>query len=254
MEKINIPHPEEQPLKLTIDVGACRLTLKKGSSEAFVSGTYNDPTGERPCLQETAGGSVRIWQKSIFAFKGYSGGSNIPEFLLEISDKVPFELEFKSSASEAFVDLGGLPVTKTVFRYNAGKATLVFSKPNPVAMDVLDFSGNAGDLTIDSIANSNASRVAVEGSAAGFRLNFAGELKSDMKVSVSSSVSGIKIEIPRRANALIRQSSMLGGASYNGDFRDTRNGLETASYDPNLPSIEIDSKITLGGIEVRMVS
>jgi len=254
VENINIPYPDGQTLRLVIDVGACRLTLKKGSSDSFIAGTYNDPTGERPYLQEAFDGTVRIWQKSIFAFKGYSGGSNIPEFLLEVSDRTPFEIEFKSSASEVFVDLGGLPVTKTVFRYNAGKATLVFSKPNSVAMDVLDFSGNAGDLTIDSIANSNASKVAVEGSAAGFKLNFAGELKSDMKVSVSSSVSGIKMEIPRRANALIRQSSMLGGASYNGDFRETKNGLETASYDPGQPSIVIDSKITLGGIEVKMVS
>jgi hypothetical protein len=250
-ETISVAHPEARPLRLMLELGACRLTLSKGNPTGFVSGYYNDPSNERPCMIDTKDGLVRFWQKQIFAISGRTSG--YPEFVLEVSDAVPFEFELKSGASEVFIDLGGLPVEKTSIRFNAGKMTLDFSKPNPVEMKYLDFSANAGDLMLTGLGRSNAREVMVDGSAASFRLNFSGDLVSDMKVSVSNSISGTILEIPRRANMMLRSNTVLGGTSMNGDFRQTSNGWETTEFDANQPNISIQSKITMGGLEVRTI-
>lgn len=250
---VSIPHPQERPIKLLLELGACKLTLAKGTSSDFVSGYYNDPTDERPFVVDVSGGTVRIWQKQLFVVSGRH--YNHPEFVLEISDAQPFELELKSGASEVFADLGGLPVEKTTVRFNAGKITLDFSKPNPVDMKYIDFSANAGDITLTNLGNSNADKVSVEGSAAGFRLNFAGSLRKDLIADVSSSVSGVKIELPRGCNAKIKANAMLGGISgVDGSWmRSTGDGWTSAEGRADLPGMSINARVTLGGLEFKTV-
>jgi hypothetical protein len=250
---ISIPHPQASPVKLLIELGACKLTLSKGLSADFISGYYNDPTDERPFVAETNGSTVRIWQKQLFAISGRH--YNHPEFVLEISDSVPFELELKSGASEVFVDLGGLPVEKATVRFNAGKMTLDFSKPNPTEMKFIDFSANAGDMILTNLANSNADKVSVEGSAAGFKLNFAGNLTKDMSADISSSVSGVRIELPKGINARVKANAMLGGVSGidSSWLKNTGEVWTSGEGRADLPMLAIDAKVTLGGLEFRTV-
>lgn len=250
---VSIPHPQERPIKLLLELGACKLTLAKGTSSDFVSGYYNDPTDERPFVVDVSGGTVRIWQKQLFVVSGRH--YNHPEFVLEISDAQPFELELKSGASEVFADLGGLPVEKTTVRFNAGKMTMDFSKPNPVDMKFIDFSANAGDITLTNLANSNAEKVSVEGSAAGFRLNFAGNLRKDLMADVSSTVSGVRLELPKGANAKVKASAMLGGVSGidSSWLKNTGDGWVSGEGRADLPSLTIDAKVTLGGLEFKTV-
>ena len=251
-DTINIPHPTDRPLRLVLEVGACKLTLAKGSGTNFVSGYYNDPSDERPCNIDVSGGTVRFWQKHLLAISGRH--MNHPEFVLEVSDTVPFEFELKSGASEVFVDLGGLPVEKAMIRFNAGKATIDFSKPNPVEMKYIDFSGNAGELNLSGIANSNAEKVHIEGSAAGFNLNFSGTLKRNMTAQINSSVSGINVEFPRDLGVKVRANAVLGGI--NGPkthFTHTSDGWVSAPFNPDQPNLTFDASVTLGGIDIRLI-
>lgn len=250
---ISIQHPQDRPVRLLIELGACKLTLAKGTSADFITGYYNDPTDERPFVSDTNGGTVKIWQKQLFAISGRH--YNHPEFVLEISDAVPFELELKSGASEVFADLGGLPVEKMMVRFNAGKMTLDFSKPNPVQIKFIDLSANAGEIILSNLANSNAQKVSVEGSAAGFKLNFAGTLKTDMSADISSSVSGVRIELPKGANAKVKANAMLGGVSGidTSWLKNTGDVWTSGEGRADLPSISIDARVTLGGLEFRTV-
>ena len=59
---ITIPFPDVGERHLRITVGACRLTITRGGGPAWVTGTYDDPTGSMPCRITQDGGAVRITQ------------------------------------------------------------------------------------------------------------------------------------------------------------------------------------------------
>src|SRR5205823_5562018 len=193
---ITIPFPDVGERHLRITVGACRLTITRGGGPAWVTGTYDDPTGSMPCRITQDGGAVRITQDpQLTQVLGLSRG--VPTFELALGTAQPYMLTIETGASETAFELGGLPLTRLIVKLGAGKNVMRFSEPNPQAMGVFDLDAGAGSMELYSLANANFAELMLDGGAAAFTCDFGGALQRDAYARISTGLSTVDLSVPR---------------------------------------------------------
>src|ERR671938_417031 len=97
----------------------------------------------------------------------------VPRYELEFGKEWPFALTIETGASEFDLDLGGVRLKALTVRQRAGRFNL-------------NFSG-----------------MRLSGEAAGYELDFGGELKWNAEVRIETSFSGVDITVPRSIAARI---------------------------------------------------
>jgi hypothetical protein len=162
---INIAYPATADLHLRIGVGACRFRIVPGAYDAWVRGTYHDPTGALPLKITQDGGTAQITQEPASGVVGGLLHGGTPTLELGLGTNRPYTLTIEGGASENSYDLGGLPLTRLTLKQGGGKFTVDFSTPNPVAMGMLDLDGGAGAFEMRNLANANAAEMTVDGGA-----------------------------------------------------------------------------------------
>jgi len=248
---INVAYPEAGDLHLRISVGACRLRIKPGEGEAWVTGTYRDLSGALPPKIVQAGGTVRItqgynWPEMWGAFSGP------PTFDLVLGKARPYALTLEAGGSETDLDLGGLPITRLVVRQGAGKYRIDFSAPNPQAMSLLDLDSGAGDVEITGLGNANAAETSVDGGAAAYRFDFGGTLQRDGHVRISAGLSMVEIRVPATTAAKITPTSVLGSLDVGDGFTKKEGAFWTeAALAGKAPVLTIHISVALGALRLQ---
>lgn len=237
---------------LKISVGACYLDVTPGEEIAWVSGTYEDPTGglESKVVQE--GDTVRVTQKSSLArFKTAFSGA--PRMALRLGDKNPYRLTLEGGASNNSFELGGLPVTGLTVRQGAGKSSFDFSKPNPQEMGLIDIDTGAVSLSMRNLANANFAEMRMNGGASSYEFDFGGELKRDASVRIDVGMAAVKITVPATTAAKITPSSVIGGLDVGDGFTKQEGAFWTkAAMDGVTPVLNIAASVTLGSLGFQL--
>src|SRR5918997_3375363 len=119
---INVAYPAAEDLHLRIALGACRFKAGPGEGDAWVAGTYHDPTGRRPprILEEGASVTITEEEPSFERIPAVFGG--VPRYELELGRQRPFALSIETGASEFDLDLGGIPLSRLTVRQGAGNS------------------------------------------------------------------------------------------------------------------------------------
>jgi len=220
-DTISVPNPADPQAiaDVSINFGAGNLTLKPGAQDALVEGTaeYNVPDFKP---------TVTIDGDNILIDQGNLEMGGIPNFNNDIINdwnlslgNSPMSLFIKAGAYLGDYELGGLSIESLSIGDGAAKATLKFSAPNPVQMSTLEYTTGASDVSIEGIANANTTDMTFRGGAGNYRLDFSGELRSNMNVNIESGVSSVTVIIPRGTNAEVITDSGLMTVSTNGDWQ-----------------------------------
>jgi hypothetical protein len=251
--KMNIAYPDAEDLHLHVDLGACRFRARPSGSDAWVTGTYHDPTDRRPQRILEQGASVTITEEepSFERIPAILGG--VPRYELELGKRLPFALTVKTGASEFDLDLGGVPVNRLVVRQRAGRFELDFSAPNPEPMALLEVSGGAAGIELENLANANFSEMRLSGGAASYNLDFGGELSRDAEARIEAGLSGVEIEIPAGTAAKVVAESTLGSVNPGDGFTKREGAFWTeAGMAGNGPLLTIHAGVRLGALQLRV--
>jgi len=246
MADVHIPYPDAEELNLKIKVGGCRLVLRPGGDDAWIKGTYEDPTGQIPIKIVEEGGEVTITQESEIrdVFRLFGG---VRTYDLKIGRKRSFRLSLETGASEVDLDLGGLPLRKLYFRHGAGKNRIDFSAPLSAELEEFDIASGAGMMEIKNIGNARLGEMEVEGGAALYRLDFGGELTRDAKVRVNTGVSTVEISVPSTTPARFEIEPLLGSMDIGDGFMKEKGGFLTrAAVNGKTPSFNVRVTVTMG--------
>jgi hypothetical protein len=250
---INIPYPDTSDLYLKIGVGACRLQVAPGEGGAWVTGTYEDPTGlvAARILQE--GGTARITQTTNWAdLRGWSGG--VPTFNLTLGTARPFALTVESGASDNTLELGGLPIRQLVIHYGAGKMEVSFSTPNPQVMEQLTVNSGAGSLVMKGLGNANWRQMNAEGGAAAYVFDFGGALRQSASARISTGLCSVEIRVPTSSAAKITTESVVGNLDIGDGFMKKEGAFWTqAALTGDAPLLSIRASVTLGSLLLRTI-
>lgn len=248
---IDIPFPDEGALDLRVSLGACRVRIGPGDGDAWVSGSYEDPTDAAPLRLVQEAGRVEIGQRRTV------GGAvrllrSVPACELALGSGRSYRLTVETGASEAEIDLGGMPLTGLVVRAGAGRVALEVSSPNPDEVAEADFRFGAGALEIHRLGNLNARTMRFEGGAAGLVLDLTGEDRVTSKVRLNAGMSGVEMTVPADRPCRITTDTTLGGVDIGDGFVTRGGALWTAAPDIDaVPTLQIDARIALGGLKVR---
>jgi len=250
---IHIPYPDAAERHLLIRVGACRLRIARGGNDAWVSGTYDDPTGTVACRTTVDGGSARITQEPRVPTLS-SIGRGVPTFDLALGTARPFALTIETGASETTFEVGGVPLTRLSVKLGAGKAVMRFLEPNPEAMTVLDIDAGAGSIELRNLANANFADLTVDGGAAAFTCDFGGSLRRDAAARISTGMSTVELLVPRTTAARIVTDTMLGHVDVADGFKTKEGGYWTdAAAEGGTPVLSIRAAVALGALSLRSI-
>lgn len=249
---INVEYPETGDLYLRIALGACRFEGRPGEGGAWLEGEHHDPGGRRQPEITQDGGTVRIsegeytWER----MTGFLGG--VPRYELSFGKERPFELTVETGASEFDLDLGGVPVSRMVVRQGAGKFELNFSEPNPELMSLLEISSGVAGIELGNLANANFDEMRLTGGAAGYELDFGGELRRDAEVKIEAGLSSVEISVPSTTPAKIITDTVLGGLDVGDGFAKREGAFWTeAGAAGGTPLLTIYAGVRLGSVQLR---
>jgi hypothetical protein len=166
---INIAYPAAEDLHLRIALGARRFRTTPGEGDAWVAGTYHDPTDRRSprILEEGASVTITEEEPSLERIPSVFGG--VPRYELEFGKERSFALTIETGASDLDLNFGGIPLSRPMVRQGAGKSELDLSVPNPEPVQLLEVSSGAAGIDLVDLANANLSEMRLNGGAAGYQ-------------------------------------------------------------------------------------
>lgn len=248
---IDIAFPDAQDLHLRLTIGACKLHIRPGDGPQWVAGIYDDPSNAVPLRIEQNEGTVRIsqafnWPESWGTFR------EPPTFDLFLGKARPFTLTLEGGASEADLELGGLPLRSMTVKYGAGKQEIGFSAPNPEPMDLLTVVGGAASMEFEGLANANFAEMTLEGGAASYELGFGGALRRAAAVKITTAVSSVILEVPSSTPVKMIAEAMMGSVDIGDGFMKKDGALwNEAALRGAAPAIVVNARVTMGSIRLQ---
>jgi hypothetical protein len=249
---ITIPYPGVPgDLELRIQAGACRLKVKPADHDAWIAGSYIDPSGSIKVTSRTEGNrvTIHVGRSPADFFELLNG---VPELTLEVGKVRPFALVIEAGASENHIDLGGLPITRLNLRHGAGAFDVTFSAPNPVVMSELKFGVGAGRTEAHQLGNANFRSLLVEGGAANYILDFSGAGPQNATARISTAMASVEVRIPEGLAAEVTSENVLGQTRTDPGF--TWNGgawLSRAASEGKPIQLRIRSAMVMGQLHLK---
>jgi len=250
VSQINVAYPEAGDLHLWLRLGACRLNLKAGTGQEWVSGTYDEAeSGIKPSVQQEGGTTTLTQEWKGIHFPGLL--SRPPAFDLEVGRSKPFRLTMDGGAGESTLELGGLPIQRMVINHGAGRMKLGFAEPNPVEMSLLRIAAGASDFEVRNLCNTNCAELSLEGGAARYLLDFGGSLKRDMHAQIKVGAAAVEVYVPKATPVKIAHESFLGGVEVaDGFMRKEGAYWNEAALAGKTPLLNLNVSLALGLLKV----
>jgi hypothetical protein len=202
-ESITVQDPKSEMTRLSLSFGAGKLKLSPGAKN-LVDGTviYNVKDLKPEVIK--SGSSIEIKQGNLTGLPPLKDIKN--EWDLQLGT-APMDLAIVSGAYDGTIELGGLSLKSLEVKDGASNVNVSFSKLNPVAMSILQYTTGASDVKLTGLANANFSTMTFSGGAGNFTLDFGGDLQKDAVITIDSGFGNVSLIIPKDVNAKVAVES-----------------------------------------------
>lgn len=256
IDDIHIPLPDtSEPIELEIDTDTGRLIIVPGTgagSGALVDGTatYNVNLLKPEILIDENRFRVRH-ENGIGAIIGTLREDIRSDWNLKLGP-APMDLTIKAGAAEGDIELGGLALTQLDVSKGASDFELSFAKPNLAEMETLKFGTVAGSAALTGLANANTAEINFESGPGDYTLDFGGELRRDVELTIQSGLGTLTVIIPEGTAARtgdINTESVT--VSARGAWQKSGNTYVLAGTAPGGHQISISVNMEAGRLELR---
>ena len=111
--------------------------------------------------------------------------------------ETPTDLSMKLGATQALLDLTGVPISNLNLDCGLSRADLRFDEPNPTTMEHLSIEAGLAEFRADGLGNARFSRLSFDGGAGRFSLDFTGaELASDAVANIEVGMADLLLTLP----------------------------------------------------------
>lgn len=114
-----------------------------------------------------------------------------------LSKRYPTTLSMEIGASDADIDLGGVPIEELIIEFGAASGVLEFSSVNPIRLKEITIEAGVSSLDMISIGNANFDEFRFEGGIGSFDLDFRGEYKGESRIEIEIGLGSADIILPR---------------------------------------------------------
>lgn len=180
------------------------------------------------------------------------GGKEEGSLELALAPAQPIDLELDLGATEANLDLTGLPISRLEIGSGASELTLSFETPNPIAMRELTIDAGVARVIGLRIGNANAERMRVTGTVGSVDLDMRGSWSGTRVVQVAVTFGAATLRIPRSVGVRVKHSRVLGTFDAAG-FTEIGDEFVSQSWEGAEQRLLIDARTTFGTLEVRWI-
>lgn len=233
---------------ITLAFGAGDLELAPGAENALVSGQATFNVEDFAPQVTVSGNDIRISQ-------GDLNVRGIPDFQDDMINKwslflgdAPIFLRLNAGAYVGDFELGGLSLKGLEVSDGAADVDLSFSEPNLVEMKSFMYNTGASSVSLTGLANANTASIVFRSGAGSYTLDFSGELKQDMEVSVESGISSVTIIVPEGVSAQVTYDGGMSNVSLDGGWKKSE-GVYVQSGEGF--TIKITVKMGAGNLELK---
>ena len=250
---IHVPYPEAPDLELKIIADGCYIDIKPEAANDWVSGTYQDPSGQRSPRITQDGGTLTIDHARTTTNVVGELTAGTPRFDLVLGTGQPYALTIQAAAIESYAELAGLPITRLVINQRAGQSRISFGQANPQPAELLHISAQGATIETRNLANANAAAISLDGDATRYLVDFGGELQRNTHAAVSARASSMEITVPTSTAARISATSMLGDLDVGDGFRQQGGAFWTqTAASADHPLLTIDASVEAGQLKLRV--
>jgi hypothetical protein len=218
-ENINIAIPDTSNTPtLSLQVRGGQLLLAPGAEKGLVEGTVTYNAAQLKPHIDTNGNNVRISPEEDIGMGGIFTERLENNWDLKLSS-VPMELTIDAGGVNTELELGNLSLADLLITHGGGEFQLLFSKPNQIEMEELEFKGGASSATLTGLANAHADNISFEAGAGEFTLDFSGELQNDLDVDIRSGLGAITIIVPKGVAAEVSSNGAMSSVEMMGEWQ-----------------------------------
>lgn len=229
----------DNPLRVSIQMGAGSLNIAPGATSS-IEGTIDYNVLDWEPKITNSGNLIEISQSNTNSV-GVPSGQIVNRWDLQLGSK-PMELSISTGANEGNFDLSGLSLTRLSISDGASKSNVVFSKPNPVVMEKLEYHTGASEVKLNGLGFAHLRNLEFSGGAGSYRIDFSGQLIDDMNVKVSAGMSDVTLVIPTGTHAIVTINGGLSNINPTGTWSINGNSYETGNGGPTI-TINVDMAV-----------
>lgn len=216
-DEIMISVPSSGKARLMLAFGAGELNLSPGARNALVEGTATYNYSKLKPSIKTDGDIVRI-QSGEGTFNSFpSFGNLVNHWDLKLGS-APTDLTIEAGAYTGEFEFGGLALTGLTVKDGASTVNASFSLPNKVEMSILRYETGASTVKITGLANANFSTLDFSGGAGDYTLDFSGNFQRSATATIDSGLSNLILIIPEDIHAVVTVESGAANVNAGGDW------------------------------------
>ncbi len=235
-DKITVPVPSSGEARLTLSFGAGELNLSAGAQDALVEGTATYNYSKIKPVVKTDGDSVRI-QSGEGTFNSFPNFSNLTNRWDLKLGSAPTNLIIEAGAYTGEFEFGGLALTGLTVKDGASTVDLSFASPNKAEMSILRYETGASTVKLIGLANANFGTLDFSGGAGDYTLDFSGELKRSATATIDSGLCNIILVIPEGIHAVVTVESGAANISFGPGWTQSGNVYTQEGDGPTLTII-----------------
>lgn len=174
------------------------------------------------------------------------------ELNILLARTTPLRLALDVGAAEGDYDLSGLRIDELSLQTGASDTRVHFDAPNPRRMRSMRVDAGAASVRLSGLANANAEHIDVNLGVGKVALNFDGEWRTDVQMSVNSALGEITVSVPSDVGVRVTSSSFLHAVDAPG-LTKSGGALVSDNWASAKHRLEVRASGALGHLEIARV-
>jgi hypothetical protein len=171
---------------------------------------------------------------------------------VDLTDRIPLDLDVSFGAAEAALDLSGLMVRKATIHTGASDTRLIVTKQNPIACNSLELEVGAAKFEAIGLGNLNLSKLNVSGGVGQVVLDFSGGSRRDIDADISMGLGSLTLRVPRGTGLQVTKEGLLSSFDSQGLVKHG-NSYVSENWKSAARHVTLDISAAFGSINVEWI-
>lgn len=240
---------DEEHLEVDVDFGKGKLAVGRGEANLLYRAVFD--YDEAFAIPKHTYGNGRLDIGIDTRRQGRFGVRRSVDSSLNLwlPGGIPIDLRLDFGATEADLNLSGIPIRRLEFNTGASKSELRIDEANRERMASASFNVGAAELTVRGMGNLRAERVTVKAGVGSVTLGLEGDWPRDARVSVEMGLGALEVRVPADLGVRIHQESVLASIDAEGFDRRGRSYL-SRNWATAERRIQLEISAALGDIDI----
>ncbi|MBI2430252.1 MAG: hypothetical protein HYV29_15925 [Ignavibacteriales bacterium] len=175
------------------------------------------------------------------------------EWYIRLTDEVPISIEAELGAGKSDFDFSGLEIEDLTISTGASSSKMRFDEKNSGVIDNLVIETGVSKFVAENLNNANFRKMTFEGGVGSYYLDFGGELKRTVDVTVSVGLGAITVVVPKKLGVRVKyEDSWLSNFTIDDEFiRKKKGTYESENYEDAEGRMNVYIESGLGSVKIK---